>query len=174
MRRAILIFSLLALAGPAHSQSGGDPLRPSGPVTVTADHAEWQDGGTMRYSGQVLLASDSLQLAGDALELRQSANGEYEARITGKPARLSHAASNDRNGKPLPPVSAQAGRLDYDSRSGVINIVGGARMTRGSDEISGEAIQYNARERRIQAAGGASGQVRIVIQPPSSTPGKQP
>jgi len=165
-----LLYSLLLISSSALGQVGAaaDPLRPSGPVTVTADHAEWQDGGIMRYSGNVLLLSDSLQLAGDALELRQSADGQYEARIDGKPARLNHAASTGKDGKPLPPVSAEAAMLAYDSKSGVVDILGGARMTRGGDEITGDEIRYNARERRIQAAGGAGGQVKIVIQPPAS------
>ena len=165
-----LACSLLLLAA-APAGWGADPLRPAGPVTVTADHAEWQEGGVMRYRGSVLLHSQSLQLSGDTLELRQAANGEYQAIITGKPARLTHAASTDRNGKALPAVTASAARLDYDSRSAVIDIAGGARMARGSDEISGEEIHYNARERRIQAAGGSGGQVKIVIQAPPGSSG---
>ena len=162
--------SLLLLGSAAVAQAAAapapDPLRPSGPVTVTADRAEWQNGGVMRYSGNVLLKSETLQLSGDSLELQQQGNGQYQARISGRPAHLNHAAGVDKDGKPLPAVGAEAARLAYDSGSGIVDIVGGARMTRGTDEINGDEIHYNARERRIQAAGGAGGQVRIVIQPP--------
>lgn len=173
------LLSLLLLSGAAFAQGeraakATDPLRPTGPVTVTADRAEWQDGGVMRYSGKVSLESETLRLSGDSLELRQAADGQYEASIRGAPARLGHAAGADRNGQALPPVSAEAKSLSYDSRIGVVNLAGGARMVRGGDEISGEDIRYNVIERRIQAQGGNGGQVKIIIQAPPPATGDVP
>jgi lipopolysaccharide export system protein LptA len=168
-------LSLLLLAGLLTSPSlwaddkskkATDILRPTGPVTVTADRAEFQQGGLMLYTGNVLLVSDTLKLSGDRLELIQTAEGQYEAKIKGNPAHLDHAGYTDAQGKQFPPVSAQATTLAYNSLNGVVDVQGRARMTRGKDEINGEQILYNALERRIQAAGGENGQVRIVIQPP--------
>lgn len=168
-----LALSLLLLSAAAFAQDAAkdapkpeDPLKPSGPVTVTADRAEWQEGGVMRYGGNVALVSDTLKLAGDSMVLHQYPDGEYDARVTGTPALLSHAGAADKDGKPTPPVSAQAKNLVYDTRTGVVDIIGNAKMTRGADEITGDEIHYNARERRIQAAGVGGGQVKIVIQPP--------
>ena len=64
-----------------------------------------------------------------------------------------------------PPVTARGRTLVFDSKNGIADISGDARVTRGEDEITGETIHYNVNERRIQAAGGSGGQVRIVIQP---------
>lgn len=150
----------------AQESSGGkkavDALRPSGPVTVTADRAEFQQGGKMLYSGNVVLSSDTLKLSGNEVELTQLADGQYNAKILGELARLEHAAYTDSTGKAFPAVTAQARTLTYDSRTGAVNVSGSARMTRGTDEINGDAIRYNVIERRIEAAGG----VRIVLQPP--------
>lgn len=169
MTRLLAFLAALIAANPALAaeQSAKDPLRPTGPVTITADRAEWQDGGVMLYTGHVLLESDTLKLAGSRLELRQAEDGQYEARITGEPAQLTHPASVDQNSQPLPPVTAEARQLSYDSRSSIVHVSGGARMARGGDEITGEDIRYNVSERRIQAEGGRGGQVRIVIQPPA-------
>lgn len=167
--RAVIALSLLA-SGLAGAQGDGksvnDSLRPSGPVTITADRAEWEQDGAMIYSGNVLLTSDTLKLVGDRLELRQFAGGEIEARITGNPARMDHPGLIEKNGEPGPPVSAQARTLTYDSRSSMVDLAGNGRLTRGQDAIDGEDIRYDVAARRIRALGGQNGQVKIVIQPP--------
>lgn len=163
---SLLVFCLgigTALAQESSSKTKAvDALRPTGPVTVTADRAEFQQGGKMLYSGNVVLSSDTLKLSGNEVELTQLADGQYTARILGELAKLDHAATTDNHGKPFPAVTAQAQTITYDSHSGLVNVAGKARMTRGTDEINGDAIRYNVIERRIEAAGG----VRIVLQPP--------
>jgi lipopolysaccharide export system protein LptA len=135
--------------------------RPNGPVTVTADRAEWQQAGAMRYAGHVMLAVDTLVMHGQNLELKQFEDGQYEAHLTGEPARLT-----DAGGEGAPPIAAEARKLDYDARTGMVDLTGGALLSRGSDRLTGENIRYDVNARRVQAAGGDSGQVRIVIQPP--------
>lgn len=169
--RATTVTLMLLASGLAGAQGDGksavsDNLRPSGPVTITADRAEWEQDGAMIYSGNVLLSSDTLKLVGDRLELRQLAGGEIEAKITGNPARMDHPGLTEKNGEPGPPVSAQARTLTYDSRSAMVDLTGNGRLTRGQDAIDGEDIRYDVAARRIRAIGGQSGQVKIVIQPP--------
>jgi lipopolysaccharide export system protein LptA len=173
---ALVALAALALPGAAGAQesaAGGgstlERLRPTGPVTVTADRAEWQKGGAMVYTGNVAMASSTLTMKGDRLELRQQAQGQYRALLTGSPARLDHAAVPGTTGAESQPVSAQAKSLAYDSASGVVQIDGGAHLVRGSDEITGETIRYDVTARRIAASGGQGGQVRIVIQPPPAS-----
>jgi lipopolysaccharide export system protein LptA len=151
---------------PATPAATRDPLRPTGPVTVTADRAEWQESGLTRYTGNVTLTSDTLTLSGQSLELRQFEDGRYEARIAGAPARLTHPAPVSAR-EAQPPISAAARNLHYDSASGLVDVIGDARMARGGDEITGEKIRYNVRQRRIEASGGNGSQVRIIIQPPA-------
>lgn len=143
-----------------------DALRPTGPVTVTADRAEWEQNGAMVYTGNVLMSSDTLRLKGDRLELRQLEGGQFTANVTGKPARLDHPGLKEKNGEAGPPVSAEARTLNYDSRTSMVDILGNAHLTRGKDQIDGDNIGYDAAARRIRAAGGQGGQVKIVIQPP--------
>ena len=160
--RALLMLGALALAAPVGAQN--DALRPTGPVKISADRAEWEKGGAMVYSGRVRMESGDLKLLGDRLELRQFDDGQFEARIDGGPAALDHAGLP--NDVARPPVSAKAKQLRYDSRSDIVEVIGNALLTRGTDEIRGENIRYDVVQRRIQAAGGEGGQVQIVIQPP--------
>lgn len=172
-RPAAALLCLLLLA-PATAQAQADTdsraqieaLRPTGPVTLTADSAEWVQGGEMQYQGNVSLQSDTLQLRGDSMTVTQSADGQFRAQVLGAPARLDHAGSPGAKGLTAQAVSAQAGRIDYDSRQGVIRLSQNAQLLRGGDEVTGEQIDYIVAERRIKAAGGQSGQVRIIIQPP--------
>lgn len=160
---------LLLAGGPAAAQARGtDDFRPTGPVTVTADRAEWNEGGPMRYSGNVHLGSDTLNLKGDTLELVQRGQGQFDAKIGGAPAQLDHAPAPGATGTAARPVTAQARELQYDSTTGIVQLIGNARLLRGGDEINGERIRYDVRARRIQAegGGGSGGQVKIVIQPP--------
>lgn len=157
----MVVFGLLA-TGAAHAQS--EALRPTGPVKINADRAEWQKGGAMVYTGNVRMESGDLKLAGARLELRQFDDGQFEAQIDGEPAALDHAGLPTDAAKP--PVSAKARQLKFDSRSDIVEVLGNALLTRGTDEIRGETIRYDVVQRRIQAAGGEGGQVQIVIQPP--------
>ena len=168
--RILLIGVLLAALGmvDAAAQSG---LAMNGPVTVTADRAEFDKSGTMIYLGSVVLSSDTLRLSGDRLVLQQFEGGQYEARITGSPARLEHAGvAASADSAAAVPIKAEAGTLNYDTRRGVVDILGKAHMTRGQDQIDGDNIRYNVMARRIEAAGGSGGQVKIVIQPPAQKP----
>lgn len=163
---AVLMFVPAALQAQDSSRAQLEALRPTGPVTLTADSAEWVQGGEMQYHGNVSLQSDTLQLRGDSMTVTQSASGQFQAQVLGAPARLDHAGSPAAEGLAAQAVSAEAGRIDYDSHQGVIRLSQNAHLLRGSDEVTGEQIDYIVAERRIRAAGGQSGQVRIVIQPP--------
>lgn len=174
MSRAVKTFAALliaaaispaVLAAPAKKGSSTDALRPTGPVTITANRAEWSKAGVMIYTGNVLLVSDKLKMNGDRLELTQFPNNQYTAKITGNPAHLDHAGEPNEKGEPTPNITADANTLFYDSRSGTVDVIDNAHLTRGKDEMTGSNIHYNVFERRIQATGGES-QVTFVIQPP--------
>lgn len=173
MSRAVKTFAALLLAAalaPAFAapakKNNADVLRPTGPVTITADRAEWSKTGVMVYTGDVSLVSEKMKMSGNRLELTQFPDSQYTAKITGTQAHLEHAGEPNEKGEPTPTVTADASTLLYDSRTSVVDVIGNAKMTRGKDEVTGSNIRYNVAERRIQATGGDAGQVKIVIQPP--------
>lgn len=166
-RMAVFLLALSAVLPAARAQDSGSTaasLRPTGPVTINADRAEWEKGGAMVYTGNVRLESADLKLTGAKLMLKQFESGEFEARVDGSPATLDHAGiATGGNGGARPPVSAKAKQLTYDSRSEIVEIAGEAVLTRGTDEVKGDKVRYDVAHRRIEAAGG----VQIVIQPPA-------
>jgi lipopolysaccharide export system protein LptA len=166
----------------ATQEDAKESLRPTGPVKITADRAEWAKGGSMVYTGNVRLESGDLKLSGDRLTLKQFEDGQFEAKVDGKPAMLDHAglAAVGSKGNERPPVSARATQLTYDSREEIVQVAGEAFLKRGTDEITGENIRYDVAERKIQAQGrdactpdeAEQGKCRVTItlQPPPKKP----
>lgn len=164
---ALALLLLAVGAVRAQDNSDADLLLPEGPVTLTADRAEWVQGGAMEYEGNVSLQSGSLTLRGNRMTVTQSADGQFEAKISGTPAHLKHAGvANAQKSLASQPVDAEAKQMDYSSRDGIIRLRDDAHLVRNGDEVAGGLIEYVVAERRIKAAGGQNGQVRIVIQPP--------
>lgn len=141
----------------------GTELRmPRGPIKITAERADLERREIALYRGNVKLTSAELELHGDRLELRQPVKGEFQAVLTGKPARLRHKGAAD-----TPAVAASAGRIVYDTRTSLVEMSDGAQLERGSDTVSSDSISYNLAARRISAAGQGGKQVQIVIEPPA-------
>lgn len=141
-----------------------------GPIKISAERAELEQREVALYQGNVKLTSDALTLTGERLELRQPAKGQFEARLTGRPAKLVHAAVGD-----VPPMAATAGEIFYDTRAAQVDLSGGVQLERGSDTLSSDSLHYDVAARRITASGIGKGQVQITIQPGSiNAPGLLP
>lgn len=161
MMRASRLILLIALALPAQHAAAQslEALRGS-PLEISADEAEIARSGDMRYSGNVVFTSATLEARGDQLRLSRDAKGNISVRITGDPADLEHRPEAE----DLQPVDASARRIDFDRATGVIRLSGAAEVQRAGDRISGEELRYEIAEQRITASGGnAGGRVRITI-----------
>lgn len=172
-RAWVIALALLATAALAR---GAPPVAPApkpatpqgqlrGPIKITAERADLEQREVALYRGNVRLTSAEMELTGDRLELRQPVKGQFTARLTGKPARLKHKAVAD-----APAVAASASQIDYDTRSAMVEMTGGASIDRAGDLVSSETIRYNAAARRISASGANGRPVQIVIQPPANPP----
>jgi lipopolysaccharide transport protein LptA len=139
-----------------------DDLRPTGPITITANHAEAMQGNSATYSGNVVLSSNTLKMNGDRLELKRGADGQYEVKLFGAPAHVVHTGG----GADDPPLDAHARTVNYDSRSGIVDLVGNAYFKRGEDVTTSDTIRYNV----INQVYEGNGSVTIVIPPAPGTP----
>ncbi|MFP5305986.1 MAG: hypothetical protein ACLGI7_09205, partial [Gammaproteobacteria bacterium] len=104
--RGALIAALLAGAAQAQdaARSDTEALRPRGPETLSADRAEWVEGGEMVYSGNVSMESDTLTLRGERMTVMQHGEGQIEAHLFGSPAQLDHSGDPQAEGIAAKPV----------------------------------------------------------------------
>lgn len=178
-RASALLLALAAVAAsaqtppPSPAQEPAQKPRaelslPRGPIKITAERADLERREMALYRGNVRLTSADIELSGDRLELRQPAKGQFTAVLTGQPARLRHRGAAD-----VPPVSASAGRIVYDTRTALVEMSGGAQLERGSDTVASDSISYDLAARRISAKGLTGKQVEIVIQPPPAATDRQ-
>lgn len=150
----------------AEAQAKDSFTLPKGPIKVTSQRADIDEQGKlMLYRGNVLLVSGQLELKGERLELRQPVPGQFEANLTGKPARLMQQGQ-----KKTPPMSASAAQIVYNTRAATLELSGGATLSRGPDVLTGDSIRYDLASRRISASGTDGEQIKFVIQPPQDSP----
>jgi len=138
--------------------------RLKGPIKITAERADLERKEYALYRGRVRLESNDMVMTGDRLELRQPDRGEFEARLTGTPARLDHRGDD----KGAPPLTASAEQIVYDTRTATVDLSGGVQLARGTDVLNSGNVRYNAAARRITANGDGASQVHITITPPQN------
>jgi lipopolysaccharide export system protein LptA len=165
---AATLAALVSLAAAAAVQAqkparAAPAARLTGPLKITAERAELERREYALYRGRVRLVSQDMVLTGDRLELRQPDKGQFEARLTGAPARLDHAGDAK-----SPPLSASAAQIVYDTRTATVELSGGVQLARGTDQLTGGQVRYNLSARRISADGSGEGQVQLTITPPAA------
>lgn len=104
--------------------------------------------------GRIECQSANLQFADHQLRI---------ATITGSPATFEFRRSDGDQ-----TTYAEAGQLQYDFSSGVVEFSGNATITEGGNTISSNYLLYNIREQRINAQSSGDGDQRVKI---TYTPG---
>jgi len=65
----------------------------------------------------------------------------------------------------------EAGRLEYDLKTGVVEFAENAKITEGGNQISSSYLVYNIIEQRINAQSSSDGNEKVKITyTPSKTP----
>lgn len=160
--RLLLLFAAGCVCGAAQAETTGAYAVPKGPIKVTSQRADIDEQGkVMLYRGNVRMVSGPLELKGERLELRQPQPGQFDAQVSGKPARVVHQGQSN-----VLPVSASASVIVYNTRAATLDLSGSATLSRGEDVLTGDSIRYDLASRRISASGTNAEQIKFVIQPP--------
>jgi len=111
-----------------------------------------------QFAGNVVIDTDVGHIECDTADLKFSGHQLQLATLMGKPAsfRVRRPGSDA-------DTYAEAGRLDYDFRAGVIEFSGNAVITEDGNQISSNYLVYNIAEQRIAAQAAASGDERVKI-----------
>ena len=177
--RAVIAAAMAALAfttAPALAEKADREK----PINLEADRVSVDDAKQIStFEGKVVLTQGTLIIRGDRMEVRQDNQGFKEGVTWGNLAYFRQK----RDGYDEY-IEGWAERIEYDSRADKMQMFNRASMKKGTDEVRGNYISYDARTEFFQVIGGGAkaaaaensdGRVRAVIQPkPRDKPAAQP
>lgn len=166
-------LSAALLVSPAHAEKADRDK----PVNLEADMVTLDDIKKVSvYQGNVILSQGTLLLRADRVQVTQNAAGLDTLSATGRPATFRQKLDGRDEF-----IDGVADRIEYDSVNSQLEMIGQAQLRRGSDELRGAQISYNANTEFYKVVGqpGAqtpAGRVRAVIRPKPRTdqPAAQP
>ena len=133
-----------------------------GNIGVEADEGrasklDFQDS-VWRFAGNVIIDVDDGHIECESADLQFTDHKLRLATIQGSPAtfRLRRPGSDDI-------TYAEAGLLQYDLDTGVVEFSEQATITEGGNQISSNFLVYNIREQRIKAQSGGNGDDKVKI-----------
>ncbi len=173
---AALVAALTLIAGPVLAEKADREK----PINLEADRVTVDDVKQIStFEGKVVLTQGTLIIRGDRMEVRQDNQGFKEGVTWGNLAYFRQK----RDGYDEY-IEGWAERIEYDSRADKMQMFNRASMKKGTDEVRGNYISYDAKTEFFQVIGGGAkaaaaensdGRVRAVIQPkPKDKPAAQP
>jgi lipopolysaccharide transport protein LptA len=133
-----------------------------GQIGVVADEGrasklDFQDS-VWRFEGNVVIDVENGRIECDAADLQFIGHTLRIAIITGSPAtfELQRPESDEI-------TYAEAGRLEYDLGTGIVEFSDNAVITEGGNQISSSLLIYNIAERRINAQSSGIGDEKVKI-----------
>ena len=140
------------------------------PVNVEADRLTMDDVKKESvFEGNVTVTQGTLMLKADKVTVKQDAKGFNYAFAYGKPAYFRQKREGYEEY-----IEGNAERLEYDGKADKVQMFTNAEVRKGTDEVRGDYISYDATTEFYQVISGPSvasttnpkGRVRAVIQPP--------
>jgi lipopolysaccharide export system protein LptA len=168
---AVLCAALLA--SPVHAEKADRDK----PVNLEADSVTLDDIRKVSvYEGNVVVSQGTLMLRADRVQVTQNAGGLDTVIATGRPVAFRQKVDGRDEF-----IEGFANRIEYDSGKSQLELIGEAQLRRGSDELRGAQISYNANTEFYKVVGqpdakSPAGRVRAVIRPKPRTvqPAAQP
>ncbi|MFP5419077.1 MAG: lipopolysaccharide transport periplasmic protein LptA [Gammaproteobacteria bacterium] len=140
----------------------------SKPVNLEANTVTLDDVKKLSvYEGNVILTQGTLTLRADRVQVTQNESGLDKISATGRPV----AFRQKQDGRDEY-IEGFADRIEYDSGSSQLELIGRAQLRRGRDELRGAQISYNSSTEFYKVVGQSdaktpTGRVRAVIRPKS-------
>jgi lipopolysaccharide export system protein LptA len=140
------------------------------PVNLEADSVTLDDIKKISvYEGNVVLSQGSLMLRANRVQLTQNAAGLDKVVATGHPVAFRQKVDGRDEF-----IEGFAERIEYSSVNSQLELIGQAQLRRGSDELRGARISYNANTGFYKVVGQPdantpAGRVRAVIRPKPGT-----
>lgn len=167
------LFSAALLAPPAHAEKADRDK----PINLEADTVTLDDIRKVSvYQGNVILSQGTMMVRADRVQVTQKAEALDAIVATGRPVAFRQKLDGRDEY-----IEGFADRVEYDSGTSQLELIGQARLRRGGDELRGARISYNANTEFYKVVGKPDtstpgGRVRAVIRPKpqADQPASQP
>jgi len=162
----VLLLAAMALPGTTLA----DKSDRDKPVNIEADRVTIDDLKKQSvFDGNVTMTQGTLMLKADKVVVKQDAGGFNYAFAYGKPAYFKQKREGFDEY-----IEGTAERLEYDGKADKMQMFTNAEIHKGTDEVKGDYISYDATTEFYQVVAGDSvktvlnprGRVRATIQPP--------
>jgi lipopolysaccharide export system protein LptA len=154
------------LSFPAHAEKADREK----PIHLEADTVTIDDIKKVSvYQGNVILSQGTMMVRADWVQVTQNAEGLDKVNATGRPVAFRQKMDGSEEY-----IEGFADRVEFDGVTRQLELIGQARLRRGSDELRGTQISYNANTEFFKVVGQPdaktpSGRVRAVIRPKPRT-----
>lgn len=156
-------LSLLLASAPAFALQSDSKQ----PIQIEADQGSLDQAKQVtHFSGNVIIKQGTLNLRAANVRVSRNDKGEQFMAADGSPVKFSQTLDDNQG-----VVNGQANNAEYSSATGIVKLTGNAKVQRGGDVATGNAISYNTKTEVYTVLGGnATGsknnpRVHIVIQP---------
>jgi len=164
--RFYVVLCAALLASPAYAEKADRDK----PVNLEADSVTLDDIRKISvYRGNVVLSQGTMMLRADHVQVTQNAEGLDKVTATGRPVSFRQKVEGRDEF-----IEGFASRIEYDNLNSQLELIGQAHLRRGSDELRGAQISYNANTEFYKVVGqpdatSPAGRVRAVIRPKPRT-----
>lgn len=134
------------------------------PIRLQADRASFdQRTGVSTYQGQVEVSQGSMYLAADQATVHFDADGRFQRmEASGDPARFRYKPTVDK-----PRIDGTGRKVEYNASTGKVVVSGNAHFVQGGDEFTGDRIEYDLNQDRVNADSAQGKRIEFIIQPRS-------
>lgn len=169
---AVMIFAATKSGAQTIASSSEEiQAKPQAPISIEADSAEQDEKlGITTYKGNVAIVQGPLSIKADRVHIISMGSSDKRSvekiSASGNPAIFTHQASS-----PADSIIAQAQKIDYQLKPGIVILRNSASLVQQGSSVSGELIEYFIAEKRVKAQAGGektsgkSDRVRTVITP---------
>ena len=141
----------------------------SQPIEIQADNGMLDQGKQVTvFTGNVIVIQGSIDIKAARIEVQRTNDGSQLMTATGSPVAFKQQLDEGKGW-----VNVHAQKVTYQSASGLITLIGNAKVQRGGDVVQGNNITYNTKTEIYTAAGskaasGSGRRVTVVLQPSST------
>lgn len=162
----LALAAALALTPPAAEARKSDRNQP---MDIDAGRHEgvFDDSAPTVLSQGVVITQGTLDIRADRADIHTRGGDISRAVLTGTPAVMRQELDDGA------PMTARARRIDYDMRTEIVTLTGGAFVEQPRGSMKSERIVYNMQTGRVESGGENAGRVQMRFEPRNPAPQDQ-